>query len=235
MPGIGPRIWGAYLNLAVSAVALMGCTTAPPSTPIGQTSVIRGGSSLTNAYQLSPGDDIQVRFQYDNDLDDEAIIGPDNTISLRYVNTVQLGGKTLPEATDLLNRQYARYIVQPDIAVTVKQYALQEIYVSGQVNSPGLVRDTVPLTLSHAIAEAGGMKTSSAVMRDVLLLRRAPDGSIVYYKINMENGVAGSIDPLLDSYDMVYVPEKPISQVAEYIGQNLARIFPYSASLQYSP
>jgi protein involved in polysaccharide export with SLBB domain len=236
MPGARPALFRRCSVLPVLSMAmLMGCTAQQPAAPIGPTPVISAGTNLTNAYQLSPGDDVLIRFQYDSDLNDEATIGPDDNVSLQFVNNIQLGGKTVPEATALLNQEYAKYIVQPNIALTVKQYALQEIYVSGQVNSPGLVRDTVPLTLSHAIAEAGGLKTSTAVLSDVLLLRRAPDGSIVYYQINMKNGVAGTVDPLLDSYDLVYVPEKPISQVAEWLGNNLAKIIPYSAAVSYQP
>lgn len=236
MLGARPRFFARRSFLAFfSAMTLIGCTTQQPATPIGPTPIISAGTNLTNAYQLSPGDDVLIRFQYDDDLNDEATIGPDDNVSLRFVNNIPLGGKTVREATDLLNQEYSKYIVQPDIALTVKQYALQEIYVSGQVNSPGLVRDTVPLTLSHAIAEAGGLKTSTAVLSDVLLLRRAPNGSIVYYQVNMQNGVAGAVDPLLDSYDLVYVPEKPISQVAEWLGANLAKIIPYSAGVSYQP
>ena len=132
----------------------------------------------------------------------------------------------MPEATDLINQEYSKYIVQPDIAITVKQYALQEIYVSGQVNSPGLVRSDVPLTVTRALAQAGGVK-SGAHTDAILLLRRASDGKIYYYRVTLGNYAGaggGEQDPLLKSYDVVYVPQTIFASFSDFLANYVKNI-----------
>ena len=57
----------------------------------------------------------------------------------------------------------------------MRTYAPQQVFVDGWVNNPGLVRSDVPLTVSRALAQAGGVKTG-AHTDDILVLRRGADG-----------------------------------------------------------
>ena len=195
-----------------------------------------GGTAVTEPYRLAPSDDVSVRFRYFNDLNDEAVIGPDGTVVLQDIGGVKLAGLTLDQATDELNTRYGKVIREPTVTLSVKTYALQQIYVAGEVNNPGVVRDTVPLTLSRAIAQAGGLKLGTAKSSAVILVRRTPDGTVRYYQVDMSNGVIGTAgDPVLISYDLVYVPETPVSQVAEFVSENLVRMVPYNITTQFNP
>jgi protein involved in polysaccharide export with SLBB domain len=220
-----PSLAGLVLLVIVAA-----CASGPAAPPIEKVEVIPGGTVVTEPYRFEPGDDLNIKFPYDHDLNDEAIVGPDGAVELQYAGTVKLAGLTAEEAEADLEKHYAAgNITDPTVSVSVKSFAVQQIYVAGQVNSPGVVRDTVPLTLSRAIAEAGGVKLASATLSDVILVRRTPEGKVKYYKIDLSNGVTPETgDPLLTSYDLVYVPETPIAQVADFISNNLLRIIPYS-------
>ena len=63
-------------------------------------------------------------------------------------------------------------IKEPQATITLRTYAPQQVFVDGWVNNPGLVRSDVPLTVSRAVAQAGGTK-SGAQTDDILVLRRA--------------------------------------------------------------
>jgi len=228
-------IAGRLLSFAI-VVGLTGCASVPTAPSYEATKVVPGGVAVSEPYRLTPGDDLYVRFPYDKDLNDEVVVSPDGTVTLQYINDIKLAGLSLPEARDLLDTEFGKVLREPTVSVSVKSYSLQQIYVSGQVNNPGLVRDTVPLTLSRAIAEAGGLKLASAVTSQVLIVRRRPDGSVAYYQVDMSNGVAGEdVDPILSSYDLVYVPETRIAQLADFVSNNLVRAIPYSFAAQYTP
>jgi protein involved in polysaccharide export with SLBB domain len=221
----------------VGVLCLLSCTT-PPAAPLltPTTKIIDGGTAVSTSYRLSPGDDLMIRFPFQPDLNDEVNVGPDGTVALQYIDTVKLSGLTVDEAREALRQRYADVIKEARVGISIRTYALQQIYVSGQVNNPGLIRDTVPLTLSRAIAEAGGMKLASARTRQIIIVRRARDGNVIFYRVDMGNGIVGAQgDPLLQSYDLVYVPETPIYEFSDYIATNLIRMIPYGVTTTFAP
>ena len=97
----------------------------------------------------------------------------------------------------------------------MRNYAPEAVYVDGWVARPGLIRSETPLTVARAIARAGGVKTG-AKTRDILLLRRDPSGKLFSYKVALGDFAgAGGEDPLLKSFDIVYVPQTALAAVGE--------------------
>ena len=158
---------------------------------------------MTDPHVLAPNDEVEVRFPFYPDLNDRVLVGPDGRLSLQLVNTVAVGGLSVADATKLINERYASVIQDPQATITLRTYAPQEVFVDGWVSNPGLVRSDVPLTVSRALAQAGGAK-SGAHTDGILVLRRASDGKIYYYQVTLGNYAgAGGEDPLLKSYDVV--------------------------------
>jgi protein involved in polysaccharide export with SLBB domain len=208
-----------------------GCQTA--AGPGHETSNVIPGTEAgaDTSYRLQVGDTLAIHFFSYPDLDDTIIIGPDGHVSLRLVDDFAVAGMTLAEATNAINSHYEHVINHPGVNIQIKNYALQQIYVSGQVNNPGVIRSTVPLTASGAIAQAGGIKLAVAHSEGTLLLRRKPDGTIVYYKLGMHGDLPGDNgDPILRTNDLIYVPRTPIAVVADFVQANLTRVIPLSAS-----
>jgi protein involved in polysaccharide export with SLBB domain len=204
------------LTIAVLLLAVIG-GCAPSAPNLATQGVFAGGVPITSAHELAPGDEVEVRFPFYPDLNDRVVIGPDGRLSLQLVNTVAVGGQTLAGATKLINQRYAEVIRDPQATVTVRTYAPQEIFVDGWVNNPGLVRSDVPLTVSRALAQAGGVK-SGAHTDDILILRRSSDGKLYYYQTALGNFAgAGGEDPLLKSYDVVYVPQTVFASLQDFL------------------
>ncbi len=125
-------------------------------------------------------------------------------------------------------------IRDPQATITVRAYAPQQIFVDGWVANPGLVRSDVPLTVSRAIAQAGGTKTG-AHTDAILVLRRTPDGMVHYYQVALGNyGGAGGEDPLLSSYDVVYVPKNLFGSVQDFLA-NYVKNIPFYVSYTIPP
>jgi polysaccharide biosynthesis/export protein len=212
----------------------VGCTTSPVShtTPVD---VVPGTSAGTDtSYRLQVGDAITVHYLAFPDLDDTATIGPDGHIALRYISDFLIAGMTLTEASKETTDRYDKVLRHPGISITIKSYALQQIFVSGEVNSPGVIRSAIPLTASGAIAQAGGVKLATAHARGALLLRRRPDGAIVYYKLAFHGDLpGGGGDPILRTNDLIYVPRTAIASVADFIQANFTRVIPLTVGYSF--
>jgi len=211
--------------IAVFAIgALAACTPRAPNVAAGN--VFPGGVPVTEEHTLAPSDEIEVRFPFYADLNDRVVVGPDGRLSLQLINSVAVGGLTVSETTKLLNERYATVVKSPQLTVTVRTYAPQTIFVDGWVNNPGVVRSDVPLTASRALAQAGGAK-SGAQTDHVLLLRRSADGKIYYYQVTLGNyaGAGESTqDPLLKSYDVVYVPQTLFASASDFLANYIRNI-----------
>jgi protein involved in polysaccharide export with SLBB domain len=227
------RAWKSLLAVAMLLTALAACTPSAPN--ITGEGVVPGGVPLTDEHTLAPGDEIEIRFPYMADLNDRVVVGPDGRVSLQLVNTVALGGLTVGEATKTLDADYARIVKSPTLTVTVRTYAPESVYVDGWVNTPGLVRSDVPLTVSRALAQAGGVKTG-AKTDYILVLRRGPDHKTHYYQVGLGSYAGageGAQDPMLKSYDVVYVPQTTLGALSDFLQTYVKNIpFYFSYTVQ---
>lgn len=197
-----------------------------PTAPKLTAATAPGGVPLTSEHVLAPGDEFEIRFPFYPDLNDRVLVGPDGRLSLQLINTVAVGGLTVGAATRLLNERYAQVIRDPQVSLTMRTYAPEEIFVDGWVANPGLVRSDVPLTVSRAIAQAGGAK-SGAHLDDVLVLRRTPDNIVHYYRVALGHYAgagASAEDPLLSSYDVVYVPQGVLGSISDFLANYLKNV-----------
>jgi protein involved in polysaccharide export with SLBB domain len=202
---------------------LAACAPAAPRFSAG---AVPGGVPLSAEHVLTPSDEIEIRFPFYPDLNDRVAVGPDGRLSLQLVDTVAVGGLTVGEATRLLNQRYAKVIREPQATVTIRSFAPEQIFVDGWVANPGLVRSDVPLTVSRAIAQAGGVKTG-AHTDAILVLRRTGDGIVHYYEVAL-GGYAGAgvaaEDPLLSTYDVVYVPQGVMGSINDFLANYLKNV-----------
>ncbi len=84
------------------------------------------------------------------------IVDASGQISFPYIGRVKMQGLTEIEASDLIARQIARYIKDPQVTVRIQSFRSRRAFVEGEVNSPGLqIFTDVPMTLSEAISRAG--------------------------------------------------------------------------------
>jgi protein involved in polysaccharide export with SLBB domain len=213
-------------GLVITGLALGSLAACAPSASKLTADAVPGGVPLTSEHVLGPGDEFEVRFPFYPDLNDRILVGPDGRASLQLVNTVPLGGLSVGEATKLLNQRYAAVIRDPQATITMRAYAPEQIFVDGWVANPGLVRSDVPLTVSRAIAQAGGTK-SGAHTDSILVLRRTPDGVVHYFQVSLGSYAgagASTEDPLLSTYDVVYVPQGVLGSINDFLANYLKNV-----------
>ena len=183
-------------------------------------------------HTLSPGDVFEIRFAFSPDLNDRVTVGEDGTVSPKFVGSVIVGGLSVPEATARLKPLYAKRIRDPELSLTVRLYAPEVFWVDGDVARPGIIRSALPLTLQRAVTQAGGAKPGAAT-GDVLVIRRDDNGGLRAYQAALAP-LPGSTDPLLKSFDVIYVPKTVIGSVNDFLA-TYAKGLPFSTSLQINP
>lgn len=139
------------------------------------------------------------------------IVGADGQITFPFIGRVRVAGLTEIEATDLIQRQLARYIKDPQVVVRINSFRSRRAYVDGEVRTPGTVIFTdVPMTLPEAINRAGGITANGD--RSSVLLTRNNQTTLVNLMQLQELGVNPN-QILLEGGDMVTVRNRDESKV----------------------
>jgi polysaccharide export outer membrane protein len=163
-------LWSAGAALMLSLPAL--AQDSAPAFP----GAIEAGSGAQN-YRLSKNDLIYVKVFQEDDLNSTLRVSEDGTIIFPLIGSVKVGGNTVQAATrtiaDLLN---ARYLVNPQVTVTVLGYANRNITVLGQVQRPGsyTMKDQDSIDLLQAVGLAGGFTRLANTAK--ITVKRAVNG-----------------------------------------------------------
>lgn len=135
------------------------CGVGPgPAAPL-DTNSVPAALLAPKAYVLAPNDLVLVKVYRQEDLESRLRISANGTTTFPLLGTINLGGKTLDEATtqirDLLDKDY---LVKPQVTLTILEYAKRRFTVLGQVQKPGTfeIPSEESVDVLEAIAMAGG-------------------------------------------------------------------------------
>ncbi len=162
-------------------------------------------------YVLQPSDLLNVQVFQEDNLKRDVRVSQEYSITLPLIGKVDVKGKTLRQAEELIRQLYDRdYLVNPQINVVVVEYAKRSVNVIGQVNQPGAVLfpQEQGLTLLDAVSRAGGF-SRLANRKQVKLTRTNADGKSETYIINADDLIKGGSSNTwqLLANDIIFVPE----------------------------
>jgi polysaccharide biosynthesis/export protein len=234
-PGGQTLPWRGVALLSATAV-VAACTSTsnlPPAPPVP---VETTSTVPLPPYRIQVGDVLEVKLLLNPELNEEVIVRPDGHISTTVIPDEQAVGRTPGELAGLLRRGYSRDLRNPRVSVVVKAFAPTRIYVGGEVVAPGEFINVGPaLTLSQAIARAGGTKLSSDDASIFIIRRGANDAPQL---LSTKYGaVKGAVDPVADvrlaPYDVVYVPKSGIAEVYKWYNQYIEQFAHPSFGFSY--
>jgi len=187
-------------------------------------------------YRIQAGDQLDIKFFYNSELNEQVIVRPDGRISLQLVNEVMAAGLTPAGLRDLLTTKYAAELDKPEITVIVRSFSGQRVFVDGEVNKSGMINLISPLTVLQALSEAGGVK-DTARRNEIVIIRRGLDNRPVVLLVNMEKVIDGTDtgqDLTLMPFDVVYVPKSSIANLNVWVDQYLRKNIPVGAGVYYN-
>ncbi|MGB0415651.1 MAG: polysaccharide biosynthesis/export family protein [Coraliomargarita sp.] len=208
--------WAAlsfYGTLSAQDASSAGAGSA--ATPTGASSGNSGlgsvGMIVGENYILKSSDVISVEIYQERDLDKQARIEGDGTVTLPLVGKVKVANMTVAEAQDLITDLYNRdYLVDPQISVLVVSFSPKFVRVLGNVGAPGNVQ--IPpdkdLTLIDAITQCRGV-TRLGDDKNMTITRLKENGQTQSFEINFKKIKTGEAkDYLLQEGDTIYIPER---------------------------
>jgi polysaccharide biosynthesis/export protein PslD len=181
-------------------------------------------------YKMVPYDVVTIRFTYHPEQDPKGPIAirPDGQITLDATGAVQAAGRTPEELGKEIAAKSSTRLRNPEVLVTVTQYAPRKIYVGGSVRAPGIAQFQGEMTPLQAILDRGGF-SDDAQKDSVILIRNTGGPEPIIGRINiiqgLEDGMPEKITLLTN--DILYVPMSGIARADLWVKQHLNDIIPY--------
>ncbi|MEK7728260.1 MAG: polysaccharide biosynthesis/export family protein [candidate division KSB1 bacterium] len=185
----------------------------------------------TVVYRISPGDNLIVKLYYHPELNTEVWVRPDGFISLELVGEIKVAGQTPAQVDSVLQMIYGHKLVNPEVAVVVKNSVSLKVFVGGEVQAPGLVSIDGGLKLLGAIFQAGGFKSSAQLSQVVLLRKDGPAGQPVSMAFDLRDALHGrqaQANVELHPSDVIYVPKSGIARVNQFMDEFVEGLLPVS-------
>jgi polysaccharide export outer membrane protein len=170
-------------------------------------------------YAIRAGDAFDVTFELSPEFNQSVTVQPDGFITLKGIGDIHVAGQTVPELTKTLHDAYDKILNDPLVVVVLKDFEKPYFTASGQLVHPGKYDLRGDVTLTEAIAMAGGFN-DTAKHSQVLLFRRVNDDWLQAKIFNVKQMLKqGNLheDPTLRPGDMVYVPKNALSKIRPFI------------------
>ena len=185
---------------APAAETIVSSPTAPPS-PAAQSD----RRSSAGNFLLGPEDVLEITVWGYPDLTRVVTVRPDGQVAVPLAGAVPAAGRSVERLNQDLTRAFAKYIINPQVTVIVKEFRKIRISVLGQVNKPGTYALPPGTRILDAISAASGV-TDNAALPQAQLARSSGntqplnlDGLLVQQDMR-ENLV-------LESGDTLIIPE----------------------------
>jgi polysaccharide biosynthesis/export protein len=180
----------------------------------------QGFADRNARYHLQPNDVVDVQYRYTPEYNQTASVQPDGFVTLPLVGDVKVGGMTIEQAHDAVLDVASKRLNKPEVVLVLKDFEKAHFVVSGEVNTPGRFELRGGITVSEAIAMAGGFKDASAKHSQVLLVRRVNENFGETHVLNVKEFISKqnfSEDMTVHPGDMVVVPQNAISKIERFV------------------
>ena len=189
-------------------------------------------NNFFSTYRLGPEDIISVEvFNQERYSRKGIVVPPNGRISFSLIpGGVFVNGKTTAEVAEIIRKSYDEFIIKPEVTVSLDKAMSYRYSVVGDVLQPGVRLMSRRLTVTEAIAEAGGV-LSTGDRSKVYVLRRQPTGFVAPILVNVSAIYKGKApdSTYLVPGDQIVVPGNKMKKVREWLGftsvLGFARIF----------
>ena len=144
-------------------------------------------------------------------------VRPDGRATFPLIGTYEVVGRTVENIHDELSQDYDEYMPGLNLDLFMHEQTGTNVYVVGEVESPGQFQVKRPINLVQAVARAGGY-TRQSDLSSVIVFRRTSDRRLDAHRFNlkdMDTYAAQAINFYLQPEDILLVPRDRISSLAQ--------------------
>jgi len=189
-------------------------------------------NNFFSTYKLGPEDVISIEvFNQPRYSRAGVTIPPSGRISLALIpGGVFVNGKTVDEVAEIVKKKYDEFIIDPQVTVSIDKAGSYRYSIIGDIAQPGVRLMSHRMTVTEAIAEAGGVLGTGDKSK-VTVLRRGQGGVLTQIPVNVSavyKGKAADTTYLVPG-DQIIVPGNKLKKVQQILAfsnvLNFARIF----------
>jgi polysaccharide export outer membrane protein len=221
-----PRAAAFLVSLSAFCLVSTLAQAPQPSSPTGNQIALReqtpnGVPMLQERYPryiIQREDVLLIQFPLTPELNQTVTVQPDGFITLQSAGSTHIQGMTVPQAIEAIKDAYKGILHEPIVNVDLQDFQKPFFSVTGQVGKPGQYELRSDLTVTEAIAVAGGLSPTSR--QQAFLFHRANAQWYHVEKLNLKdiyNGKKANEDAILKPGDMIFVPENNITKFRKYV------------------
>ena len=170
-------------------------------------------------YRLRTSDVVEIDFTFSPEMNQTVTVQPDGYIPLKGAEPAFVEGSTVAELREVLLHTYTGVLHDPEINVVLKEFDRPYFVAAGEVGRPGKYELRTDLTVSEAVALAGGF-TARAKHSQVLLFRHVSEDTVESRVLNVKSLLKSrhpGEDIHLRSGDFLFVPQNLISKLRQFL------------------
>jgi polysaccharide export outer membrane protein len=217
------------LSLAL-AIGVMAQEQQPPAAPEAGISGTQSGAVIPPQntgrpqlghryrYQVQRSDVFTITFPLIPEYNQTVTVEPDGYIALQGVGELYVTGDTLTELSDAIRAAYSKIMHEPLVAINLTDFVKPYYMAMGEVGKPGQYDLRQDVTVTQAIALAGGL-THFAKHSSVVLFHHTDNG-FVGTKLNVKhllNSKNLTEDIHVQPGDLIWVPTSILSKIRPYL------------------
>lgn len=171
-------------------------------------------------YTLGPDDVIQLDVRRHPEFSGKFIINSEGKIQFKFVGDIPIAGFNKVEAKEKLSNILSKFVIDPDIEITILEYRSKVIFIVGEVGAPGkyyMKADAV--SVRDAVVQAG-LPTLEASMRRAQLITPSDKGRPKKERIDLYNLIYEgklALDRDMKPGDVLYVPATLFAKVTRVL------------------
>jgi protein involved in polysaccharide export with SLBB domain len=206
---------------AVILFLLLACSSNKSAVKDEQALPVAPAPVKLEAYRIQPGDELDVKFFYNPELNETVMVRPDGKISLQLVDEVDVVGLSPAELDELLSKKYSRELRKPVLTVIVRSFSRQRVFVGGEVVRPGLISLSPGMQPIQAVFSAGGLR-ETANPDGAIIIRKGPDNKPIPQRLDLSDAMIGKGEGAefeLQPDDIVYIPKSGMAVANKFIDE----------------
>jgi protein involved in polysaccharide export with SLBB domain len=172
-------------------------------------------------YRIQPGDELDIKFFYNPELNEVVTVRPDGMISLQLVDDIEVANLEPAELDKILTQKYSKDLRKPVLTVIVRTFSGQRVFVGGEVIRPGLITLAPGMDPVQAVMQAGGLR-ETASPASTIIIRKGEDNRPIPIRFNLNshiNGIGETADFQLQPDDVIYVPKSSVAQLNKFVDE----------------